>query len=33
VELIAYHIRGIATENGIIELEKKIKELETAYKK
>jgi transcriptional regulator with XRE-family HTH domain len=33
VELIAYHIRGIATEKGIIELEKKIKELETAYKK
>lgn len=33
VELLSYHIRGIATEKGIIELEKKIKELENAYKK
>jgi TetR/AcrR family transcriptional regulator, cholesterol catabolism regulator len=33
VELIAYHIRGIATETGIIELEKKLKELETDHKK
>ena len=33
VELLTYHVRGIATEKGIIELEKKIKELENAYKK
>jgi hypothetical protein len=33
VELLNYHIRGIATEKGIIVLEKKIKELETAYNK
>ena len=33
VELLSYHIRGIATEKGIIVLEKKIKELETAYNK
>jgi AcrR family transcriptional regulator len=32
-ELLAYHVRGIATEKGIIVLEKKIKELETDYKK
>ena len=31
VELLTYHIRGIATEKGIIVLEKKIKELETNY--
>ena len=31
VELLTYHIRGIATEKGIIVLEKKVKELETAY--
>jgi AcrR family transcriptional regulator len=29
VELLSYHIRGIATEKGIIILENKIKELET----
>jgi DNA-binding XRE family transcriptional regulator len=33
IELLKYHVRGIATEKGIIVLEKKIKELETAYKK
>jgi TetR/AcrR family transcriptional regulator, cholesterol catabolism regulator len=33
VELLTYHIRGIATEKGIIELDKKVKELENAYKK
>lgn len=33
VELLNYHIRGIATEKGIIVLEKKIKELEIAYNK
>jgi hypothetical protein len=33
IELLTYHVRGIATEKGIIELEKKIKELETAYNK
>jgi len=27
VELLNYHVRGIATEKGIVELEKKIKEL------
>jgi TetR/AcrR family transcriptional regulator, cholesterol catabolism regulator len=32
-ELLVYHVRGIATEKGIIVLEKKIKELETDYKK
>jgi AcrR family transcriptional regulator len=32
-ELLAYHVRGIATEKGIIVFEKKIKELETDYKK
>jgi TetR/AcrR family transcriptional regulator, cholesterol catabolism regulator len=31
VELLTYHIRGIATEKGIIVLEKKVKELETDY--
>lgn len=30
VELLTYHIRGIATEKGIIVLDKKIKELETS---
>jgi AcrR family transcriptional regulator len=30
VELLTYHIRGIATEKGISELDKKISELETA---
>jgi AcrR family transcriptional regulator len=33
IELITYHVRGIATEKGIIILEKKVKELETAYNK
>lgn len=33
VELLTYHIRGIATAKGIIALEKKINELETAYNK
>jgi TetR/AcrR family transcriptional regulator, cholesterol catabolism regulator len=33
VELLSYHIRGIATEKGILVLEKKVKELENAYKK
>ena len=33
VELLNYHVRGIATEKGIVELEKKIKELETANNK
>ena len=33
IELLNYHIRGIATEKGIIVLEKKIKELENAYNK
>jgi AcrR family transcriptional regulator len=32
-ELLTYHVRGIATEKGIIVLEKKIKELETYNKK
>jgi AcrR family transcriptional regulator len=31
VELLTYHVRGIATEKGISVLEKKIIELETAY--
>jgi TetR/AcrR family transcriptional regulator, cholesterol catabolism regulator len=31
VEVLTYHIRGIATEKGILVLEKKVKELETAY--
>lgn len=31
VELLTYHIRGIATEKGIQVLEKKIKEIETAF--
>jgi len=30
IELLKYHIRGIATEKGIIELENKIKGLETS---
>lgn len=30
IELLTYHVRGIATEKGILVLEKKIKELETA---
>ena len=29
MELLIYHVRGIATEKGIIVFEKKIKELET----
>jgi TetR/AcrR family transcriptional regulator, cholesterol catabolism regulator len=33
IELLKYHIRGIATDKGIVVLEKKIKELETAYNK
>jgi hypothetical protein len=33
VELLTYHVRGIATAKGISVLEKKIKELETAYNK
>ena len=33
MELLIYHIRGIATEKGIIVLEKKIKELETTNNK
>ena len=33
VELLTYHVRGIATEKGIIELEKKNKELGNANKK
>jgi hypothetical protein len=33
VELLTYHIRGIATEKGILMLEKKVKELETSYNK
>jgi TetR/AcrR family transcriptional regulator, cholesterol catabolism regulator len=33
MELLTYHVRGIATEKGIIVLEKKVKELENAYKK
>jgi hypothetical protein len=33
IELLTYHVRGIATGEGIIVLEKKIKELETAYNK
>ena len=33
IELISYHIRGIATEKGLVALEKKVKELETAYNK
>lgn len=32
VELLAYHVRGIATENGIIVLENKLKELEIGNK-
>jgi AcrR family transcriptional regulator len=33
VELLTYHVRGIATEKGINVLEKKIKEIETNNKK
>jgi DNA-binding XRE family transcriptional regulator len=33
VELLSYHVRGIATEKGIVALEKKVKKLETAYNK
>jgi AcrR family transcriptional regulator len=33
VEILTYHVRGIATERGIIILENKIKEIETAYNK
>ena len=32
VELLAYHVRGIATEKGIFVLENKLKELETGNK-
>ena len=32
-ELINYHVRGIATEKGIMVLEKKLKEWETSYNK
>lgn len=32
-ELINYHVRGIATEKGIMVLEKKLKELEASYNK
>jgi AcrR family transcriptional regulator len=32
IELLTYHVRGIATDKGILVLEKKIKELETANK-
>jgi TetR/AcrR family transcriptional regulator, cholesterol catabolism regulator len=33
VELLSYHIRGIATDKGILVLEQKIKELEQKYNK
>ncbi len=33
VELINYHVRGIATEKGIMVLEKKLKEIEASYNK
>ena len=33
IELLTYHVRGIATEKGIIVLEKKVKELEKNYNK
>jgi TetR/AcrR family transcriptional regulator, cholesterol catabolism regulator len=33
VELLNYHVRGISTKKGIVVLEKKLKELETAYNK
>jgi TetR/AcrR family transcriptional regulator, cholesterol catabolism regulator len=33
IELINYHVRGIATEKGISVLDRKIKELETSYNK
>ena len=33
IELLTYHVRGIATEKGIIILEQKIKDLENNYKK
>jgi TetR/AcrR family transcriptional regulator, cholesterol catabolism regulator len=33
VELLNYHVRGIATDKGIMILDKKIKELETAFNK
>jgi AcrR family transcriptional regulator len=33
VEILTYHVRGIATEKGILVLENKIKEIETAYNK
>lgn len=32
VELLTYHVRGIATEKGIMVLEKKVKEIETTNK-
>lgn len=31
IELLSYHIRGIATEKGILVLEEKIKEIEKTY--
>ncbi len=33
IEILTYHVRGIATEKGIGVLERKINELETAYNK
>jgi TetR/AcrR family transcriptional regulator, cholesterol catabolism regulator len=33
VEILTYHVRGIATKKGIVVLEKKINELETSYNK
>jgi hypothetical protein len=33
LEVLTYHIRGIASEKGITVLEKKIKELESFYNK
>jgi TetR/AcrR family transcriptional regulator, cholesterol catabolism regulator len=33
IEILTYHVRGIATEKGIGVLEKKINEIETAYNK
>lgn len=33
IELLNYHVRGIATEKGIIILEQKVKDLENNYKK
>jgi hypothetical protein len=33
VEILTYHVRGIATEKGIFVLDNKIKEIEKAYNK